>query len=404
MVSKKQIIFILGMHRSGTSSIARLINLLGFDLGKSIMDPKTDNPKGFWENRLIVDSHDRILSLLGHRWDYVKAFPHDFESSKELDSEKLKLEQIVNQELGREKVAIKDPRLCLLLPIWKDICNENDWDPFFVLMLRHPSEVAMSLYKRDHTPFSLSILLWLRYVANSLYQSIGYPRIIVSYDEIMSDWRGVVNKIEGLGFTSLEQADSIAEAVEIFLSPSLRHHEVQDSHEQAELVAIAEYWYRRLIADQNKSELELIFKAYLMLVDYVDRGCCNSSTAERQTDDNRKRIYDEMNKSKVYASSLEVELERSLIQAASLHKNIGKKDVYIESLESILEEKNKIIDSYQGVFGEKDDYISSLETVLKEKDTIIDSQQQTLNEMKRCDTNSRKKMEKFIKKSFWSKK
>jgi hypothetical protein len=36
-------ILVLGMHRSGTSAIARLLNLRGADLGRNLLPPKHDN-------------------------------------------------------------------------------------------------------------------------------------------------------------------------------------------------------------------------------------------------------------------------------------------------------------------------------------------------------------------------
>ena len=40
-------ILVLGMHRSGTSGIARLLNLRGAELGRDLLPPKDDNERGF---------------------------------------------------------------------------------------------------------------------------------------------------------------------------------------------------------------------------------------------------------------------------------------------------------------------------------------------------------------------
>ncbi len=45
------IILVLGMHRSGTSAITRLLNILGADLGINLLPgAQTINEPGFWEN------------------------------------------------------------------------------------------------------------------------------------------------------------------------------------------------------------------------------------------------------------------------------------------------------------------------------------------------------------------
>ena len=63
-------IFVCGMHRSGTSVIARLLNMLGVYFGPegSGLAANADNPKGFWERADIVALNDAILADAGARW------------------------------------------------------------------------------------------------------------------------------------------------------------------------------------------------------------------------------------------------------------------------------------------------------------------------------------------------
>ena len=58
---------ITGMHRSGTSMIARILNLCGLYLGPQdkMMPPKPDNPQGFWENIDLAVLNENILMHLG---------------------------------------------------------------------------------------------------------------------------------------------------------------------------------------------------------------------------------------------------------------------------------------------------------------------------------------------------
>ncbi len=50
---KNDVICIIGMHRSGTSMIARLLNLCGLDLGppEQLVVPNEFNPPGYFENK-----------------------------------------------------------------------------------------------------------------------------------------------------------------------------------------------------------------------------------------------------------------------------------------------------------------------------------------------------------------
>ena len=51
---------VLGMHRSGTSVMSRMVELLGAYQGPEShrMPPRADNPKGFWEHLLLVAIND----------------------------------------------------------------------------------------------------------------------------------------------------------------------------------------------------------------------------------------------------------------------------------------------------------------------------------------------------------
>ncbi len=66
-------LFIVGMHRSGTSVLARCMNLGGFYIGESedlLNDPKNrSNPKGHWEHKQLIKTNEMILEKLGGRWD-----------------------------------------------------------------------------------------------------------------------------------------------------------------------------------------------------------------------------------------------------------------------------------------------------------------------------------------------
>src|SRR5690242_7355330 len=68
---------ILGMHRSGTSMITRLLNLCGLYLGREeVLNPPhlQDNPDGYWEHALFVSLNDEILASFGGSWDAAPLF------------------------------------------------------------------------------------------------------------------------------------------------------------------------------------------------------------------------------------------------------------------------------------------------------------------------------------------
>src|SRR5688500_16148544 len=66
---------VAGMHRSGTSMVAKMLHLCGLYLGddRDLMPATPDNPDGYWEHARFVELNDEILNALGGGWDYVPA-------------------------------------------------------------------------------------------------------------------------------------------------------------------------------------------------------------------------------------------------------------------------------------------------------------------------------------------
>ena len=67
--ARRKAVLVLGMHRSGTSALTRILNLLGVDLGSKLMPASPENEAGYWEHAEIVRIHDELLGELGTSWD-----------------------------------------------------------------------------------------------------------------------------------------------------------------------------------------------------------------------------------------------------------------------------------------------------------------------------------------------
>ena len=59
------------MHRSGTSALARGLQMLGVYLGNDFLSPQPDNPTGYWEDKNICELNERLLAVFGLRWEDV---------------------------------------------------------------------------------------------------------------------------------------------------------------------------------------------------------------------------------------------------------------------------------------------------------------------------------------------
>src|SRR3989337_2456670 len=93
------VVCIAGMHRSGTSLIARMLNLCGLYLGSEddLLSAAPDNPEGFWENRQFLNINDNILFALNGNWAVPPTFEPGWEFSEILDDYYQDAERLIKE-------------------------------------------------------------------------------------------------------------------------------------------------------------------------------------------------------------------------------------------------------------------------------------------------------------------
>jgi hypothetical protein len=86
---------------------------------------------------------------------------------------------------------VKEPRLCLLFPLWKEFLEM----PICLHIYRNPLEVAYSLKTRNAIPLLTGIALWEKYNVSAFNASRGFKRIVVSYNDILSNIEKTIDKL-----------------------------------------------------------------------------------------------------------------------------------------------------------------------------------------------------------------
>ena len=148
--TKPIIQLIIGAHRSGTSVTTQVLSVLGYDLGRTLMLPAFDNPRGFWENSKIVEAHDRLLQALGVDWTTAAMLPKNWHTTQAARIAIDELAEVLAEDFDKtSNKLIKDPRLALLFPIWPKIAKKSGHDLHVVSALRRPSSVINSVAKRN---------------------------------------------------------------------------------------------------------------------------------------------------------------------------------------------------------------------------------------------------------------
>lgn len=184
---KPNLLFVLGMHRGGTSALANVLAHVGFDFGDKLLEAGEENPKGFFENPDIITLHDTLLNKLGRSWMDTRAMPSNWLHDNACVNSKQSLSIIINRSTNNNSIfAVKDPRLCRLLPFWLDVCAQHNISTASVIVLRHPLEVAASLHKRNKLLPPTSLQLYSIYIAEALSNTQDIPRAIVFYDDILA--------------------------------------------------------------------------------------------------------------------------------------------------------------------------------------------------------------------------
>lgn len=227
MSAKRALVVVLGMHRSGTSALAGTLHHLGVDLGASLMPAAEEvNSKGFFENEQIVQIHERLLFELGYSWHDVRLFPKDWLSREFVQSAKNQIIQIFHQEFGEGAVwGIKDPRICRLLPLWKEIFTELGVKVFYIHIFRNPLEVAMSLGRRDSFLQPDSLLLWFLHNVEAISATRDQKRSFIEYAKLIQDWRGCTERLgRELEISWPLSARQAGAVIDEFLTPTLYHH------------------------------------------------------------------------------------------------------------------------------------------------------------------------------------
>jgi len=224
---KKRIFFIAGMHRSGTSFLAQTLGNMGLEFPESIQPSAPDNPKGHFESLSVTQYHDYLLSELNLSWDTFIS-PHENWFSSEyakIAIQELSI-KLQNDFPGDGPIILKDPRLSLFFPLWKEVVNNLDLQDYYIIPLRHPLGVAASLDKRNKISKIRSFLIYLNYLFNAEKSTRDKNRAFINFPQWVPDLELTIDNIEndlGTGFPKKNKRNLIKVSKEF--ESNLVHYE-----------------------------------------------------------------------------------------------------------------------------------------------------------------------------------
>lgn len=248
--SHHRIALCLGAHRSGTSLVTAALEALGADLALPDRTASEENLKGFFEHAGAVALDDDLLRLAGSAWD-DPAF--DAATLAGLPADALRPLRENARHLVRADwaaaplAAVKDPRMCRLLPFWLPVLAAEGYDDRnirCVIVTRDPVEIAISQRTRcrknpDYYEFgqdlSEGIALWLSHIRQALRDCGTREVLIIAYGDFLARPAALMQSMAAFLGVPADQ-DAITRFMSEFLDEKLwRSH--GDAEAEAEIEA-----------------------------------------------------------------------------------------------------------------------------------------------------------------------
>lgn len=240
-------VFVLGMHRSGTSAVTHVVEQLGLFAGDpgDLKRESWQNPQGFFERHDVRLVANALLESAKADWWRVRSFHHDRIDADVLDYCLAEIRTILARLSEGGRWVLKEPRLCLLLPVFLQVAKQ----PLAVFVYRNPIEVARSLRRRDGIPTVAGLALWERYNTAGLQASAGIDRIMVNYGQLVehpaTSARALANAIAAWSGPVPGDPDKAASVID----PALRREATDDKAMATLLSTEQRTLWEALIAD-----------------------------------------------------------------------------------------------------------------------------------------------------------
>lgn len=155
----RSVIIMTGMHRSGTSLTASLLQSAGLDIGDRLMGDDTGNAKGHYEDLDFVEFHQNVLQSQGisvagwTKQHQIEVQPQYWATARNL----------ISARKERSLWGWKDPRTTLFLDFWSQLIPNAK----YVFIYRSPWEVIDSLFRRGDVIFrtnpNFAVQQWCNY-------------------------------------------------------------------------------------------------------------------------------------------------------------------------------------------------------------------------------------------------
>lgn len=383
----KTCVLVVGMHRSGTSALTRMLAGVGCGVPRTLMPADDHNELGYWESSPIAELNDAILESAGTSWDDWGAFNPAWASSPVAQGFRERAIALLAREFGDSPLfALKDPRICRLPQFWMQVLEAFGAAPCFAMPIRNPLEVAASLEQRDGIEPPFGLLLWLRNVLDAEAGSRRCPRTTVRYDELLGNWEQVATQMSRDLAIAWPKRSTVADLeIEASVSPALRHQ----ARPEAEALAgpAVSGWVKTTYSVLNRWTRGDPHPEDVQCLDAVRAAFDEAEAAFR-------RPLVAGARARKRETSLRGDLD-------ALRKQIADKDAELATLGDALTEKDAGIEALDRAVRERDGKITTLERTIEEQYRRVQTLIRTDAEKGKAITHLQTELEALLASSSW---
>jgi len=172
----------MGMHRSGTSVTAGVLDKLGIDMGDNLLSADRHNPYGYYEDMEFLKLNQYILQQHGGDW----LRPPEVDAT---------YEHLVEEKVQKKegKWGFKDPRTLITWPAYRGVIS-----PKVVFVERNKEDILDSLQRRqklDEDMYVDTINTYIEQQYEVADELEPEDQLWVDYDELTTKPRRVVKQM-----------------------------------------------------------------------------------------------------------------------------------------------------------------------------------------------------------------
>lgn len=293
-------VLVLGMHRSGTSALTHVLELLGVDLSEKLLPATAHNLTGHFEDQDVVFLNDNVLNQFNLQWHSPAA--NQLVNFASLSASPLadKAQVLIKSNKISQRWGLKDPRMCRLLPFWLENFNQVGMDARAVLTVRHPVDVAASLQRRDGMTFNHALLLWIEHTLCAEKDSRQIPRCFVSFEGLIADKRETAEKLALFLQIDNQLFEKAYSEIDHYVSARFINNNIEDKyaygrdHRDERLFEIALQVHRLIAAGDDTAEVRQALDALRLSFNTISEQFAHTVTsglASQQYTQTIKELY-----------------------------------------------------------------------------------------------------------------